>query len=162
MKPGDRPQPNPALKDLEILIGAWDMEISEADFLPDRSATIHMPVSFEWLEEEAFLILRMGDPAAASPSALWLICRDESHSGYKAFYYDDRRVSRIYQMSFSDRACKLWRQSPGFSQRFAGQVSQDEKTIAAQWEKSSDGLTWEHDFNVTYRARTSASSIMQA
>ncbi len=146
----DLPQPNPALKDLEMLIGEWEMELSNAAFLPDASAKVTGRVSFEWLEEGAFLILRMGAKASGPPSAIWLIHRDESNSGYRAFYYDDRKVSRIYEMSFLDRSWKLWRQSPGFSQRFEGQISQDGKTISAQWEKSFDGLKWEHDFDVTY------------
>ena len=53
-------------------------------------------------------------------------------------------------MSFSDRLWKLWRQAPGFSQRFEGKISDDGETISARWEKSGDGLEWEHDFDVTY------------
>ncbi len=143
-------QRNPALKDLEILVGEWEMELSNAAFLPDRSAKVKGAVSFEWLEDGAFLILRMGDKPSDAPSAIWLIHRDESNSGYQAFYYDDRKVSRIYKMSFSDGSWKLWRQAPGFSQRFEGKVSEDGKTISATWEKSVDGLEWEHDFDVKY------------
>jgi hypothetical protein len=32
--------PNPALKDLEILVGEWNMELSAASFLPDPAAAI--------------------------------------------------------------------------------------------------------------------------
>jgi hypothetical protein len=45
---------------------------------------------------------------------------------------------------------KMWREAPGFWQRYEGRVSQDGKTITARWEKSSDGSAWEHDFDVTY------------
>ncbi len=53
-------------------------------------------------------------------------------------------------MSFSDGMWKMWRNAPGFSQRYESAVSQDGKTITARWEKSSDGSTWEHDFDVKY------------
>ncbi len=53
-------------------------------------------------------------------------------------------------MSFSGNLWKLWRHSPGFSQRFEGRISKDGNTITAEWEKSNDGRTWEHDFDVTY------------
>src|SRR5215813_7643585 len=89
---------NPALKDLEVLHGEWEMELSNASFLPDPSATFIGNVSFDWLEGGAFLIMRMGD--IRSQGAIWLIHRDESSSDYKVFYYDNRKVSRIYEMSF--------------------------------------------------------------
>jgi len=139
---------NPALKDLEVLQGEWEMELSNTSFLPDPSATIKGNVSFDWLEGGAFLIMRMGD--IRSQGAIWLINRDESSSDYKVFYYDDRKVSRIYEMSFSDNVWKLWRHSPNFSQRFEGQISNDGNKILAKWEKSGDGRKWEHDFDVAY------------
>ena len=42
------------------------------------------------------------------------------------------------------------RDFPGFSRRFNGMFSDDNKVIAARWEKSSDGSNWEHDFDLTY------------
>ena len=141
---------NPALKDVEFLIGKWEMELSNAAFLPKPSSTVKGDVSFDWVEDKAFLIMRMGGNPSTSQGAIWLINRDESSSDYKVFYYDDRKVSRIYEMSFSDNLWKLWRQSPNFSQRFEGKISKDGNKILAKWEKSSDGQKWEHDFDVTY------------
>ena len=141
---------NPTLKDLAVLIGDWEMELSNAAFLPDPSAIVKAKVSFEWLEEGAFLIMRMGDKLSEAPRAIWLIHRDDTNSDYKAFYYDDRKVSRIYEMSFSDNVWKLWRQSSEFSQRFEGNITDDGNKILAKWEKSDDGHTWEHDFDITY------------
>jgi len=143
-------KPNPALRDLEILVGAWEMELSNASFLPDPSTTINSKVVFEWLEDRAFLIMRMGENLSKSQGAIWLINRDETSYDYKVFYYDDRKVSRIYEMSFADQVWKLWRGSPGFSQRFEGKINHDGNRILAKWEKSNDGQTWEHDFDVTY------------
>lgn len=143
-------KPNPALRDLELLIGKWEMELSNASFLPNPSATVRGNIVFEWLEDAAFLIMRMGDNPSKSQGAIWLINRDESSSNYKVFYYDDRKVSRIYEMSFADQVWKLWRQSPGFSQRFEGRINHDGNRIMAKWEKSNDGQAWEHDFDVMY------------
>lgn len=137
-------QPNPALKDLEELVGEWEMELSNAAFLPHPIDTVKGHVSFEWIENAAFLRMRMGD------NAIWLISRDDSKPDYKVFYYDSRSVSRIYEMSFSENTWKIWRTSPNFSQHYEGEVSSDGNTITARWEKSSDGIKWEHDFNVTY------------
>jgi hypothetical protein len=121
--------PNPALSDLQVLVGQWEMELSDASFLPDPSVTVRNKVLFEWLEDAAFLIMRMGDDPAKQQGAIWLINRDEASSDYKVFYYDDRNISRIYEMSFTDQVWKLWRKSPGFSQRFEGKISPEGKKI---------------------------------
>jgi len=142
--------PNPALKHLEILVGDWTMELSNASFLPSSSDTVTGHVSFEWLQGGAFLVMYMGDKPPATPEATWLIGRDESTPNYLVLYYDTRRVSRIYEMSFSNGTWNMWRNSADFSQRFEGKLSDEGNTITAHWEKSSDRSTWEHDFDVTY------------
>ncbi len=141
---------NPALVDLEFLVGVWDMELSNAPFLSSRHDTAHGHVTFEWIEDGALLVMRQSEQSGNPPSARWVIGRDESGADYTVLYSDNRGVSRIYQMSFSDETWRLWRNNPTFSQRFEGRVSQDRKTISSHWEKSSDGSSWEHDFDVTY------------
>jgi hypothetical protein len=56
----------------------------------------------------------------------------------------------MYRMSLDGGVWRQWRDSPGFSQRFVGTLSQDGGTIKAYWEKSSDGVNWKHDFDLTY------------
>jgi hypothetical protein len=146
-------QHNPALKPLGILVGDWEIEISNASFLPDQSDTAKGPVSFEWVQDGAFLLMHMGDKAASTPSALWLISRDDAAPDYIVFYYDDRSVSRVYGMSYADGVWKMWRAAPSFSQRFEGKLSDDGNTVTASWQKSLDDTTWEHDFDVTYTRR---------
>jgi hypothetical protein len=85
-----------------------------------------------------------------APDATWLIGRDEALKDYVVLYYDNRQVSRVYGMSFSDGTWKMWRSSPGFSQRFEGKLSRDGDMITAYWEKSTGGEIWEHHFDVRY------------
>ena len=80
---------------------------------------------FKWLEEGAFLVMYMGSQPRGTPDAIWLIGRDELTTNYVVLYYDNRKVSRVYEMSFSDGTWKMWRNSPGFSQRFEGKLSED-------------------------------------
>jgi hypothetical protein len=141
---------NPALISLEGLVGEWEMELSQTSFLPDPSDTVKGPVLIEWVQDGAFLLMRMGDKQQGPPQALWLISRDDATPNYTVLYYDARSVSRVYAMSFSDGVWKMWRDSPGFWQRYEGTVNDDSKTISGNWEKSSDGTTWEHDFDVRY------------
>lgn len=144
------PQHNPALEPLAGLVGDWEMELSHAAFLPDPSAIVKGRVSFAWVQDGALLMMRMGDEPPSPPNAIWLIGRDESAPHYTVLYYDARRVSRVYEMSFADGVWTMWREAPGFWQRFDGTVSNGGRTITAHWEKSPDGVAWEHDFDVTY------------
>ena len=143
-------EPNPALQDLQFLVGDWAMTLSNAAFLASPSDTVKGHVTLEWRENGAFLVMYMGDKPPGVPDATWLFGRDDSRPEYTVLYYDTRRVSRVYQMSFSEGVWKMWRESPGFSQRYEAKVGADGNTITARWEKSFDGTTWEHDFNVNY------------
>jgi hypothetical protein len=65
-------------------------------------------------------------------------------------YYDSRGVARVYQMSLDDGIWKLWREAPGFWQRFTGEISRDGSAIKGAWEGSADGREWKHDFGLDY------------
>jgi hypothetical protein len=134
--------PNPALKQLEALIGEWEVEVPQ--FPGQRGRAV-----FEWLEGGAYLRFHADAPEPA-PSATLIISRDEVGEIYTVLHYDSRGVSRVYQMSFGERVWKIWRQAPGFSQRFSGMLSDDGDSIRATWEKSRDGSDWEHDFDLIY------------
>jgi hypothetical protein len=130
---------NPALKNLGLIVGKWQVELV---FPADPSNKIHVQVSFDWLEG-AFVIEHFA-------TSTWIIGSDDTNEPYHVLYHDERDVSRVYQMSLKDGLWKLWRNSPGFSQRFEGKFSEDHNTIIGRWEKSLDGSTWEHDFDLTY------------
>lgn len=148
------PGSNPALKEIGLLAGEWEMELSNSTFLPSPSDTLKGNATIEWVEGGAFLELRQGGKRPAAPDAIWLIGRDESSGKYEVLYFDARGVSRIYQMSFDGALWKMWRESPSFSQRYEGRLSEDGNTISAYWEKSTDGVNWEHDFDMKYKRRT--------
>jgi hypothetical protein len=134
--------PNLALKQLEVLIGEWEVEVPQFPGQRGRA-------TFEWHEDAAYLRFHADAPDPA-PSATLIIGRDESSGAYTVLYYDSRGVSRVYQMSFGEGIWKMWRQAPGFWQRFSGTLSDDGSSIRAMWEKSSDGSSWEHDFDLIY------------
>ena len=93
--------------------------------------------------------MRMG--GAGTPTAIWIIGRDDSDPEYCVLYADDRGVSRVYRMSVSDRTWRMWRERPEFSQRFDAEVSPDQAEINGSWQKSVDGgMTWDHDFTFRY------------
>ena len=141
---------NPALDGLQPLVGDWRMEIHNAAFLATPDARAEGPVEVAWLEQGAALVVRQGK-VTSPPAAVWIIGRDENEPHYSAFYADDRGVSRVYQMTLEGPQWTMWRETPGFTQRFTAQFDPDMQTIRGQWEKSIDrGRSWEHDFDIDY------------
>lgn len=142
---------NAALQHLAAFIGEWDIEITSMSFRDDPSAAERGHVSFEWLESGAFLIQRSEIAAPDFPRSTAIIAPDDAAATYGMLYFDSRGVSRIYKMTFSGGIWTLWRDFPGFAQRFHGTFSDDGNFILARWEKSTDGSGWERDFDIKYR-----------
>jgi hypothetical protein len=134
---------NPALQGLNVLVGEWEME-------NPRYPEVHGRAAFAWLEGGTFLVQHAEVAHPLAPNSTMIIGRDETTELYCILYYDERGVSRVYQMSLSADIWKMWRDSPGFSQRFIGTFSNDGRIIKGGWEKSADGSNWEHDFDLTY------------
>ena len=143
-------QANPALDALAPFLGEWEIEIAAMSFRDDASAAVRGHSSFAWLEGGAFLTQRSEISDNDFPRSAAVIGADDEAGTYRMLYYDQRGVSRIYRMTFSGGIWTLWRDSPGFHQRFHGTFSEDGRTITAYWEKSADGSEWEKDFDLTY------------
>ena len=143
-------QSNLALDELKPFIGEWDIEITSMSFREDLSAVERGHSSFAWLEGGAFLIQHSEISASDFPRSVAVMGPDEEAGTYRMLYHDSRGVSRIYRMTFSGGIWTLWRDFPGFSQRFHGTFAEDGKIITARWERSSDGSNWERDFDLTY------------
>jgi hypothetical protein len=153
--PGDIPAERPAsLGRLDALIGQWEMEATfEAGrFGPDSPILTGRGglTTFEWLEGRFFLTQRFINKHPAAPSGIAIIGPGAEPETFTQYYYDSRGVARIYQMTLDDGIWKLWREGPGFWQRYAGQISDDGNKITGAWEVSVDGQTWKHDFSLTH------------
>ncbi|TMR99446.1 hypothetical protein [Nonomuraea basaltis] len=80
-----------------------------------------------------------------------MIGLDDATEEFTMLYADARGVHRVYRMTFTDGEWRIWRAAPGFHQRFTGTLSSDGDTVEARWEMSRDGVTWNVDFELTYR-----------
>ncbi len=69
-------------------------------------------------------------------------------------YFDSRGVFRVYEARLADESWRLWRDAPGFSQRFTGRFADDDNTIVGRWQVSRDDLRWDDDLQIIYRRRT--------
>jgi hypothetical protein len=134
---------NSMLEPLGALVGEWEMEAPR--FPGGRGRVV-----FEWLEGGAYLVERSHAPDPA-PDSTWIVGGDDAADSLTALYHDERGVSRVYRMSLAGGVWRVWRDAPGFWQRFTGRLGEDDSVILGAWESSPDGSTWEHDFDLIYR-----------
>ena len=125
----------------------------------DGAVVARGSTTVEWLEGGSFLVQRSdGRPSDDAPRA-WhenapfptqaIVGWDDTLDRYSMLYADARGVFRLYEMSFADGTWKIWRDAPGFFQRFVANVRPDR--ITGAWERSDDGSDWTLDFDVLYR-----------
>jgi hypothetical protein len=69
-------------------------------------------------------------------------------NGVNMLYFDERGVSRKYEVTLRDNVWKWWRNAPGFSQRFTGTVVDGGRTIIGKDKLSKDVSTLEKDLEL--------------
>ena len=143
----NEPARDPGLEALDQLVGEWTTEASHP-MLP--GTVVQGESTFEWLEGEKFLVYRSRNEHPDFPDAISVIGDTE---GLKMHYFDSRGVHRIYEVSIVQGVWKIWRDTPGFSQRFTGTFEDDGATITGQWDLSRDDSTWDDDLVITYRRK---------
>ena len=141
-------KPNPALSAFGVLVGEWNT-VGTHPHLP--GTTLHGRTSFEWIEGGAFLLMHSEIEEPGIPSGVAIFGSDDATNEYFMLYFDERGVSRKYDVALRDNAWKWWRNAPGFSQRFTGTIVDGGRTIIGKGELSRDGSTWEGDLELTYR-----------
>jgi hypothetical protein len=148
---------NHAIERLEPFIGQWSMEAVFPSTSP--AAGIHAEgvarTVFEYLAGRKFVIQRWEVPHPDAPDGIAIVGWDNSRDSLVEHYFDSRGVARLYEMSFNDGLWRLSRTAADFSpldfaQRYTGTISEDGSTIRGRWEISTDGLQWEHDFELNY------------
>jgi hypothetical protein len=142
----DSTDKNPALKNLNILIGNWEMS-GRHRLIPNP---IIGSVNFTWIDGESFLMMRTDFNHSGPPNSTAIIGSDDSAGILSMLYFDERGVSRIYEMEFGENIWKIRRNFPGFYQRFIGGVKDSGNTIEGVWELSKDDINWENDLQITY------------
>ena len=149
-------QLRPAAAPLSVLIGSWEFEAAKDGQHMGRGTA-----TFEWIEDGSFVRQRVDDLRGPEADPGWvanspmpvtaIIGFDDTTLEHVMLYSDARGVFRIYHMSLSDDSWKLWRDAPGFHQRFIGDIGDQGQTLDGRWEASEDGSEWEVDFEMTYR-----------
>ncbi|HEY0734063.1 MAG TPA: hypothetical protein VGD69_04090 [Herpetosiphonaceae bacterium] len=138
-------QQNPILKRLAAFVGTWQWEASIDGQPFGRGRTV-----WAWLEGGAFLIEHSDAEQPEFPAGTTVISGDDTLGTYCMLQSDSRGISRIYQMRLDDGIWQLWRDEPGFLQRFTGTFSDDGRSISGRHERSDDGSQWETEFDIKY------------
>jgi hypothetical protein len=138
---------------LDVLVGEWSMK-ARFENLPPVDADAR--VVFEWMAGEQFLVERWSVPVPEAPDGIAIIGRDPAaEDRYLQHYFDSRGVARVYKMTLAGNVWTLWRDEPDlspldFRQRYVGTISDDGQSITGAWQICHDGVTWEHDFELSY------------
>ncbi len=140
-------KPNPTLKPFSVLVGKWNT-IGTHPMVP--GTTFHGRTSFEWLESGAFLIMHSEIDEPEIPSGIAIFGSDDVTKEFFMLYFDERGVSRKYNVSFEKNILTWWRNTPEFSQRMTFKVSDDGDTIESRGVMSKNGSDWEGDLELTY------------
>jgi hypothetical protein len=140
-------KPNPALQPLSVLVGNWSTTGTHPQ-VPGK--TFHGRTSFAWIEGGAFLIMRSQIDEPEIPSGIAIFGTDDKTGECSMLYFDERGVSRRYEVSVANNLWKWWRNTPDFSQRFTATISPDGCSIVGRGELSRDGAKWEGDLALTY------------
>lgn len=151
MKPGLKHKamiPNPALLPLSGLVGEWET-IGTHPYLPGM--ILHGHTSFNWIEEGAFLAMHSENDEGKIPSGIAIFGSDDASGEFFMLYFDERKVSRKYEVSFQDNVFKWWRHHPEFSQRFTWELTDSGNTIIGKGEMCKDGTNWEKDLELRYK-----------
>jgi hypothetical protein len=146
--------PNPTLGQLAALAGEWEIEATHQALPGD---IIYGRATFEWLEGDFILIWHTHYDHPDIPDSIAIMSCDDTgdlrnpSGGCALHYFDQRGITRLYNLSAEVGVWRFWRDAPGFSQRFVGTFSPDGRTIDGVVELCRDGSTWERDLRITYK-----------
>lgn len=139
--------PNPALRSFEALVGEWDTTGTHPQV---PGTTFHGRTSFAWYEGGAFMIMRSEIDEHGIPSGVAVFGSDDATAMYFMLYFDERGVSRKYDVTMTGNALTWWREEPNFSQRATITVDDHGNRMTMKGEMRRDGGPWEGDLSLTY------------
>ena len=139
--------PNPGLAAFQPFIGTWTTE-ARHPMLP--GTTLHGRAIFEWLDGGAFLCTRSEIDDPRFPRGIAIIGSDDDAGTFTMLYFDERKVSRRYEVTIDAGVMRWERSTSAFSQRFVLTISADGQTMHSVGEMSRDGGAWGPDLELTY------------
>jgi hypothetical protein len=140
-------RPNPALEPLTPLIGEW-RTIGTHPLVP--GTTFHGRTSFEWIENGAFVMMRSEIDEPEIPNGMAIIGSDDAAGTFTMIYFDERDISRRYDVEVAEGEVRWLRDEAGFAQRMVFTIAADGTRLDAKGTMSRDGGLWEDDLQLSY------------
>jgi hypothetical protein len=138
---------NSALRPLEFLLGEWRTTGSH----PERPGRIlNGRTSFHWHEGGAFLMMRTQIDEPEFPDGLAIIGSDNVAGTFTMTYFDERGISRLYDVTVRDRTVTWRRDDPKFSQSNTITADDTSNTLVGKGRMSKDGGTWGDDLSQVF------------
>jgi hypothetical protein len=145
--PTDMTERDPALAPFEALIGTWDTEATH----PMVDAVVRGTITWEWLVGGHFVVQRSHNEHELFPDAICVIGAPEDGEGLVMEHFDSRGVRRTYRIAIEDGVLRMWRDEPGFEQRYSATLAPDSFEGVSQLAREPG--EWQDDLRVIYRRR---------
>jgi len=138
--------PNPALEPFRFLIGDWRTSGSHPA-VPGRS--LEGRTSFSWHHGGAFLLMRSEVDEPGFPDGIALIGTDDGSGRHAMIYFDERAVSRVYQVTIGDEAVTWSRDDPELAQSVTIRAQPGGELVSVG-RMSQRGGPWGDDLSQTF------------
>src|SRR5258708_19887821 len=143
---------NPALEPLKVLVGQWQTTGSHP-YLP--GIILYGRTTFDWLAGGAFMIMHTEIDHPSFPDGVAIFGSDDVAKTYFQLSFDERGISRKYEMTMTGNQLKWWRDEASFSQRVTMTIEDNANKMETQSERSAEGAARENDLHLTYLPTTS-------
>jgi hypothetical protein len=131
----------------DALTGRWEIELVH----PLVDGVAHGTSTFEWLDGGRFLIQRSSNDHELLPDSIAVIGPFDVDDEPVLEYFDSRGVRRTYGVSLEDGVLRMWRDAPGFDQRFSASLGED--SFEGQWQLAETPGDWRDDLKISFRRR---------
>ncbi len=139
--------PNPALKPLEFMLGEWRTTGSHPAM---AGKVLNGRTSFRWHEGGAFLMMRTQVDEPEFPNGVAIIGSDDVAGTFAMTYFDERGISRHYEVTVGDRTVTWRRDDPKLSQSNTITAEDDGNTLVGKGRMSQNGGAWGDDLSQVF------------
>jgi hypothetical protein len=138
---------NPALEALSFLIGEWQTTGTHPA-VPGE--TVLGRTVFERHEGGAFLLMRSQVDHILFPDGLAIIASDDVGGRFVMSYFDERGVSRLYEVEVGDGTLTWRRDDPSFSQSTTLTADEGGDRLVGKGRMSKQGGDWADDLSQVF------------
>jgi hypothetical protein len=141
---------NPALKPLEFLIGEW-RTTGTHPAVPGRK--LEGRASFAWHQGGAFIVLHTHVDEPDFPDGVAIFGSDDDHGTVTMIYFDEREISRRYEVTVGDKTVTWKRDDAKLAQTNTISANGDD-ILVGKGRKAENGGEWGDDLSQTFHRDT--------